>query len=191
MSRGGLYSVDLAAKTDVLKNASALITQRLFRKEPINDRVWIVTTALTIIGFVTYQLLINSWLRTENFVDGSAKLALDDILKFSTMFIVRQALSGQSITDPEFVKSMGIFVGALALYDITLANLVNDQAEKFDNKSVTLAINDVAKFGIVFTLVNFAEGKEFDEQWMMGTGGFLTGLVIYDVVLAKYTEGKF
>jgi len=191
MTYGG--NIEMAAKMDVFKNASALIFQKLFQSgyQGLDERVWVVSTALTIIGFVSYQLLIASWFDTSKFVQGSAKVALDDILKFSTMFIVRQLLSGQSLSDPEFVREMGLFVGSLVAYDLVLHNIVHKQTERLSDATLALTVRDVTKFGLVFTMINFAKGGEFDKQWMLSTGGFVTGLAVYDVIVSKYTETNF
>lgn len=184
------YNVELAAKTDVLKTASALITQRIFEGKPINDRVWIVTTALTIIGFVSYHLLIASWFRSEDHFKGSAKVSVDDVARFSTMFIVSQLMSGGSLSDPQWVRDSGSFIASLVMYDLLFHNLVSQRLSNLDVTART-AIADVLKFGTVFTVNNFAKGGAFDNTWMMSTGGFITGLVIYDVLVSKYTQGKF
>ncbi|ATZ80291.1 hypothetical protein BMW23_0233 [Bodo saltans virus] len=187
MSRGGLYNVELDAKTDVFKFATGYVSQRLFERQPIDDRVWIVATALTLIGFVTYQLLINSWFDTSKFVTGSAKMAVDDALKFLTMFMVVQLISGKSLSDPQWITDTGLFIASIVAYDVTLGNFVNTKLQSLDS-TVSLAINDVLKWGSVFAANNFAKGGSFDKQWLMSTGGFLTGFVVYDVLIDKYTQ---
>jgi len=183
-------SVNFAAKTDVSRVATALITQRLFQKKPLNEQVWIVSTALTILGFVSYQLLINSWFDTSKLAEGSSKQAIDDILKFSTMYFITRLLSGQSLSDPEWIKDTGLFVGSIVLYDVALHDVVNNRTANLD-KNVGIVLRNLAKWGGVLSAHNFAKGGEFDNEWMMTTAGFVTGLCVYDVVLSKYVEGRF
>jgi hypothetical protein len=191
------HNVGMAARTDVFKVSSALITQRLFQGKPLDDRLWIVSSALTIIGFVTYQLLIASWLDTSKLAKGAAKVAIDDILKFSTMFVVSRVLSGgaasetgaEPLSQEEWVKDSGLFIASLVTYDLLFHELVSARTAKLD-KTVNVAVNDAIKFSVVFTVNNFAKGGEFDRAWFMTSAGFITGLVIYDVIVERYA-GKY
>jgi hypothetical protein len=192
-----MNNVGMAARTDVFKTSSALITQRLFQGREIDDRMWIVSTALTIIGFITYQLLVASWLDTSKIAKGSAKVAIDDILKFSTMFVVSRMLSGgddkefkgEVITQDQWVRDSGLFIASLVTYDLLFHELVQQRTAELD-KSINTAVNDVIKMSVVFTVNNFIKGGEFDREWMMSSAGFITGLVIYDVIVEKYA-GKY
>jgi len=195
MSTGGLYNINPLAQADIFWNASSLIAQRLFsskfgsKQEVVFDQVWVVVVGVTILGFLAYRILIDSWLRTENFVSGSAKLALDDILRFTTMYAVVQLLSGGSLTDPTWIKESGLFVGSLVFYDLLLHNLVAERTKNLTVPAQT-AINDVLKFGVAFVCHNFALGKEFNQEWMISTAGFLTGVGVYDMFIDKYISGK-
>jgi hypothetical protein len=197
MTRGGLYNVNPLATGDIFWNASAWITQRLFQKQAgvapaIEDNhVWIVTTAVTILGFLAYRILIDSWLRSENFLNGAAKVAFDDTLRFTVMFSVVQLLSGGSLSDPEWVKTSGLFVGSLVTYDLLAHNMVAEQTRHL-NPNVATAVQDVVKFGVAFTLHNFATkgANAFDKNWAITTAGYLTGVAIYDLFLAQYLVGK-
>jgi hypothetical protein len=200
-------NIGMAARTDVFKVSSALIAQRLFQGKPLDERLWIVSSALAIIGFVAYQLLVASWLDTSKLAKGSAKVAIDDILKFSTMFAVAGMLSGgtsaqlmatgdaASVSQEQWVKDAGLFIASLVTYDLLFHEMVAERTAKLD-KSVTTAVNDTIKMSVVFTLNNFAKGGEFDRAWFMSCGGFILGLVVYDVIVEKYagkyiTEGKY
>jgi hypothetical protein len=191
------HNVGMAARTDVFKVSSALITQRLFQGKPLDDKLWVVSTALTVIGFVAYQLLVNSWLDTSKLAKGSAKIAIDDIIKFSTMFVVSRVLSGGAasetggsvMSNEEWVKDSGLFIASLVTYDLLFHDLVSQKTAHLD-KSVNTAVNDAIKMAVVFTVNNFAKGGEFDKAWMMTSAGFITGLVIYDLVVERYA-GKY
>jgi hypothetical protein len=196
-------NIGMAARTDVFKTSSALITQRLFQGKPLDDKLWIVSSALTIIGFVTYQLLIASWLDTNKLATGSAKVAIDDIIKFSTMFVVSRVLSGGAASEPgaealsqeQWVKDSGLFIASLVTYDLLFHELVAEKTAHLD-RSVNVAVNDAIKFSVVFTVNNFAKGGEFDRAWFMTSSGFITGLVIYDIIVERFAgkyiaDGKF
>lgn len=189
-------TVLFAAKTDILKISSALLTQRLFKGKSITDNIWITSSILTIIGFVSYQLLINSWFKTGKFVSGSAKLALDDILKFMTMFIVSRILSsgaGKDSETPEldfnnWIKDVSMYISMLVLYDILVQEHVTSSMNKKFNSQTVLAINDALKFTSTLAFTNFVSGGEFNQEWYVSTFGFVGGLVIYDLYLYKLTN---
>jgi len=186
------YNVELAAKSDVLKTASALITQRVFEGRPLDDRVWVVSTALTIIGFVAYHIMIASWFRSESHFSGSAKVAVDDAARFGTMFVVSQIMSGNSLSDPNWIRDSGLFIASIVLYDLLFHNVVSGKLGEIQlDSGVKGALGDAIKIASVFSINNFAKGGEFDNTWMMSTGGFITGLAIYNIVVEKYTKGKF
>lgn len=197
MTRGGLYNVNPLATGDIFWNASALISQRLFQKQigvpsAIEDnQVWIVTTAVTILGFLAYRLLIDSWLRSENFVSGAAKVAFDDTIRFTVMFAIMQLLSGGSLSDPEWIKTTGLFTGSLVFYDLLAHNFVVDKTRNL-NANVASAVQDVVKFGVALSVHNFAtKGADaFDKNWAVTTAGYLTGVAVYDLFLSQYLVGK-
>jgi hypothetical protein len=187
------YNAGMASRTDVLKMSSAFITQRLFQGKPLDEKLWIVSSALVIIGFIAYQLLIASWLDTSKIASGSAKVAIDDILKFSTMFVVSRVLSGtatgeKQLSQEEWVKDSGLFIASLVTYDLLLHDLVTEKTAHLD-KTQQLVIADVVKMTFVFSAHNFAKGGEFDKEWMLTSAGFITGFVIYDVVVQKFLGG--
>lgn len=188
------YNVGMASRTDVLKMSSAFITQRLFEGKPLDDKLWIVSSALVIIGFVAYQLLIASWLDTGKIASGSARVALDDILKFATMFVVVRLLSGgvsaegNQVSQEEWVKDSGLFIASLVTYDLLLNDLVVDKTSGLE-KTQQVVVGDIIKWSSVFAFHQFAKGGEFDREWMMSTAGFVSGFVIYDVLVAKYLGG--
>lgn len=188
------YNVGMASRTDVLKMSSAFITQRLFEGKPLDDKLWIVSSALVIIGFIAYQLMIASWLDTSKIAQGSAKVALDDILKFSTMFVVSRVLSGgqsgegTQVTQEEWVKDSGLFIASLVSYDLLFSDLVADKTAHMD-KTQQIVITDILKMSFVFSAHNFVKGGEFDKEWMISSAGFITGFVIYDVIVSKYLGG--
>lgn len=198
MNKGGFYPTSNLASTDIFWNMSALITQRFVQQKGSvvpnieDNHVWMVTTAITILGFLAYRLLIDSWLRSENFISGPAKTAFDDTLRFTTMFAIMQILSGGSLLNSEWAKSTGLFVGSLVFYDLLADPFVTKFAGKhFEKKpNVVSAIKDVAKFGCAFTAFNFMTNGKFDKQWLISTAGYLSGVAIYDLLLAQYLVGK-
>jgi hypothetical protein len=183
------YNIESASQGDIIKTSSALLAQRIFEGKPLDDRLWVVSSALTVIGFVAYHLLITSWFRSENYFAGSAKVAIDDIARFSMMFGISRILSGESLSDPAWVQRTGSFITSIAIYDLLLHNVISRKLNHLDETTQT-AVSDVIKFGTVLAAQNAAIGGTFDKTWMMSSGGFLTGLVVYDVAISKFIKGK-
>jgi hypothetical protein len=183
-------NIGMAARTDVFKWVSAVTAERLMQGKPVDDKLWIVAAALTIIGFVAYQLLVASWLDTSKFAKGSAKVALDDIVKFSTMFAVCRVLTTgaywqrDGLTSAEYIKDCGFFIASLVTYDLLFSDLVAAKTMHM-NKGVQTAVNDVLKLTVLFTMYNFAQGGAFDQAWLMTSGGFMLGCVVYDLAIEK------
>jgi hypothetical protein len=192
-------NIQSAARGDVFKFSSAVIAQRLFEGKPLNTNLWVVATVLSIIGFVAYQLLLNSWLDTSKLASGSAKVAIDDILKFSTMFVVGRILTsglasgftgveaGTAMNNEEWIKDSGLFIASLVTYDLLLSDLVANKTVNLD-RNVNLAVNDGIKMSIVLSCYNFAKGGSFDKQFLVSSGGFITGLVVYDLLIEKFAK---
>jgi hypothetical protein len=114
-------------------------------------------------------------------------VAVDDMLKWLTMFMVVQLISGGSLSDPQWIKETGLYISAIVAYDITLGNFVTSRMQSLDS-TLALAANDLVKWGTIFAAQNFVNGGEFDKQWFMSKGGFLTGIVVYDILIDKYTQ---
>ena len=193
MNRGGLYNVNPMAIGDIFWNVSGFTASRLAEKagdvpHPADaTSSWFTVMAITILGFLAYRLLIDSWLRTENFVSGAAKVAFDDVLRWTTILAVVQLLTGGTLYDPIWISNTGLFVGSLVFYDLLAHNFVENQTRHLE-PNVALGIRDVVKYGFALSLNNFlARGSDaFDKNWLISTSGALAGIAIYDIFLAKY-----
>lgn len=185
-----MNNLSMASRGDLLKFSTGVITERLFQGKPINDKVWIVAACLTIIGFVSYNLLVASWLDTSKYVSGSVKRTLDDILRFATLFMVCRLLAGgaywqnSEASTAEWVKDSGIFLVSIAVYDLALEEAVRGRLERFTG-ATNAALNDGVKWMTIFATINFLKGGEFNNEWIMTAGGFTAGLMIYDVLVER------
>jgi hypothetical protein len=191
MLKGG-YNVNPLAIGDIFWAFSGNASQKLFRVAGgVDDNYrWLVITFITIIGFLAYRVLIDSWLRTENFVSGPAKVALDDTLRWTTILAVVYLGLGGSIFDQAFFYSVLSVVGPLVLYDFLLNDFVIEKTKELE-PNVAKAIQDVAKYGLSFTagalLLN--GGNALDSRFLISIAGWLTGIALYDLFLEKHLIG--
>ena len=196
MSKGGLYNVNPLALGDIFWFTSgatgAHLSENAAGISPLagDTRSWLTIGFISILGFVAYRILIESWFRTENFVSGAAKIALDDALRWTTIFAVVQLFTGGSIFENSWINNTGLFVGSVVFYDLLANNFVVDRTKHL-KPNVALGVQDVVKYGTVISLYTFLLGgsNAFDKRWFVTTVGWLIGIAIYDIFLAKHLIG--
>ena len=187
------HNFGMASRGDLLKFSTAVITERLFQGKPMNDKVWIVAACLNVIGFVSYNLLITTWLDTGKYMSGSAKVAVDDVLRFATLFMVCRLLSGgaywqnSEASNAEWVKDCGIFLASIVVYDLVLDEAVKNRLARFSG-ATNAALNDGIKWMTIFSTINFLKGGEFNQEWLLTAGGFTSGLMIYDLLVERVVK---
>lgn len=187
------HNLGMASRGDLMKFTTAVITERLFQGKPLDDKVWIVAACLTIIGFVSYNLLITTWLDTSKYASGSVKTAIDDVLRFGTLFMVCRLLSGGAYwqnaeaSNAEWIKDSGIFLVSIVVYDLALDEAVKNRLSKFTGATNT-ALNDGIKWMTIFSTINFLKGGEFNKEWMLTAGGFTTGLMVYSLLVERVVK---
>ena len=104
---------------DILKVGTMLVASRLLSGQQLNDTNWMRESAFMLAGFAAYDLVTVHAVDTSRF-DNKVKLALDDVIKFSTMFTVKQWLSGGEF-DLKWAKASGFYMVGLVAYDLLLA----------------------------------------------------------------------
>lgn len=107
-----------AALDDVLKVGTMLVVSRLLAGGSLNDAAWQKASALTLVGFVAYDL--GSFRVTDVVAANCAnnvKAAVEDTVKFGTMYAVSRYLSGQEFTR-EYLMESGAFIAGLVSYDL-------------------------------------------------------------------------
>ena len=105
---------------DILKFGTMLVASRFLSGLPLNDNNWMKETASILAGFVTYDFVTIHAYDTSGFSTVN-KLAINDVIKFGTMFIVSRFLSGNEFNSEWAMSSTGFIVGLLA-YDYLLVS---------------------------------------------------------------------
>lgn len=128
------------AVSDVLKFGTMLITVRLISGptdfvsgRPMNADSWMEDSAFLLTGLVAYDFAVRhafTWVasKTRGVVDidslsTNARVALDDTLKYGTMFVVARWLGGDSFDNPWLLTS-GSFLAGLAFYNLVIAGML-------------------------------------------------------------------
>lgn len=167
-------------KNDTLYFGMALIVSQLLVGGSLLARDWQVTSLLTLIGFAAYQVLVAQLLNTGSLASGRVKAALDDVLKFGTAWVVIRLMTGQSLTDAEWLKETGGLLLGLVLYNLAVTALFDTSKLEYRWGS---SLNDILRIVSAFVVMNWVGGKPFDRQFALKTTGWATGFVLYRYVL--------
>ncbi len=113
---------------DILKFGTMLLSLRLFLGESLNDMDWILGSCYILIGLIVYDfgtinLLNTKYLNNKKIISNKTKMALDDIIKFSTMLIISRWLSNDNFSKLWILESIGFIVGLVA-YDYLISDYV-------------------------------------------------------------------
>lgn len=90
------------------------------------DSSWIKSSLFTLFGFTAYQLMVRPRVDTDEMRKDHASWAgaIDDALKFGTMFLVVQALKGGSLLDSAFITSSLFTILGFAAYQFGTSHLI-------------------------------------------------------------------
>jgi predicted tellurium resistance membrane protein TerC len=171
----------LNVKGDWLKVGAALITSQLLSQRSLNDKDWMKSSLLTLIGFTAYHLITSRLVDSSKFATGNVRKALDDILKVGGMLVVSRLLSGQPLNDETWMKESAYVLLGFVAFDLTVGNFID--TSNMSSKAAA-SVTDVAKFSTMYAVSRFMAGKEFNKAWAIECAGFMGGLVGYNYFLA-------
>jgi hypothetical protein len=168
-----------AAKHDVLYFGSALLVSQLVSMRSVTDMAWLKASLLTLIGYVTFNVLLAKLTDPAKYSSGRVMLALKDVLKFGTMFVVARLLAGESVKDVNWLKGVGYVLFGFVSYQLLVAPYIRVPASLAREKYVVM-ISDTAKFGTMFLVSRLLAGAPLDKPWMVESAGFVGGLLAFD-----------
>lgn len=184
-------------KIDTAKVGLAQATQQLGENRSLaslTDATWLKKAVLTLVGFAVYNLIVANVVSTGGLKDVNIKMAVDDILKVGTMLIVRQfLLEGYQGLHREWMQESAYILIGFMVYDFAVSKFIDTQQLEMSgtiSRAGRISINDALKFGTMFTVSRFLEGKAFDTNYILGSAGFIAGLVAYNYLLAGFVENK-
>ena len=168
-------------KVDTLKFGTAMLVAQLLIAKPLNDATWIKTTILTIIGLAFYQIIIKRIFNPNTLTNITVRAVITDMLKWGSMLAFVRLTSGQSMSDEPWIRETSYLLVGLATFDIATSRLID--ISKFDRK-IQFAMADIIKYGTAFGVARWLSGEQYTKEWATATGGFILGLVGYDLVLS-------
>lgn len=172
---------------DTFKFGTAQTTENFFIKN-LKFFDGIKITILTMLGFGIYNLIIANIINTNHITHYNIKLAVDDILKFGTVYVFLRLMSGQPFHDKEWISEVLFTLIGFITYDFLTIHVIDtEKMEKEDTitAETKLAINDVIKFSTMLFISRILSGKEFTKEWLSESFGFIIGLVAYDYLLSN------
>jgi hypothetical protein len=108
------------ALDDVLEFGTLYLVLRFASGKPLNDTTWLCESANYLLGFVVYNIVLAKFLHdnvTLKLTSNPVYInALDNVYKFTTVFVLYSWLSGKGCTKEYCVESAG-FIAGVALYD--------------------------------------------------------------------------
>lgn len=166
-----------------------ILFNKPFKEKASNNNFYqgIKLTILTLIGFAIYNFIIVKIIDTKHIPHYNIKLAVDDILKFGTVYIFTRILSGQSFFDREWINEVIFILFGFIIYDLFTIHIVDTEIMEKENeitRETKLAINDIIKFSTMFLISGFLMGREFNKEWLTESFGFIISLVAYDYLLS-------
>lgn len=150
---------------------------------------WLKVSILTLIGLGVYNLTIANILNVDYINHHNLKLAINDIIKFGSMFVILRFLSGEPLNDYNWIIEVFYVLVGFMTYDFIVIDFINTNELKNNNKicrETKMAIDDVTKFLTMFVISRWLSGKKFTKEWILNVVGFLVGLVAYDYLISEF-----
>jgi len=141
-----------------------------------------------LIGFAAYQLLVVSFVNTSS-LSGSVKMVANNFLKWGTMFIVAQLLSGGKLNDPQWLEYVAYVLAGFATYDILTSRLSDNASVAAMESNARNSVNDVIKFATMFVVARWLSSGAFNSEWAWQAGAFTVGVAAYDYLLHSLVAG--
>lgn len=181
------------ASNDVLKIGALLVGGRLLSSESIMDKDWMRSTALLLVGFAVYHVLVRHIINPHSYVDlVTIRMAIDDIIKFGLAFVIARLISTRgdikSLTQQPWLSEVSIILAGFAIYDIVFSKLIIKAGGMIGMAGTTTlyTISDVLKFGTMLFVSRFFSGKSVkDMSWIKEIAGALGAVAVYDIISLK------
>lgn len=173
-------------KVDWIKVGLAFVVSRLLTGESLTDKSWAMSSLLVLLGFTAYNLLTARVVDSAKLASGQTKAALDDVLKVGTMLVVSRLLAGKPLNDQLWMRESAFVLAGFVAFDLVthrLSDTVSSHLSLDNNKSTAVA--DTVKFSTMYAISRYLSGQEFNREWALESGGFIAGLVAYDLFLMQ------
>lgn len=126
----------------VLKVGTMLVVSRLLARGSVTDQRWLRSTAFTLAGFATYDLVTHRAV-PQGLTPAYRETAVD-ALKFGTMFAVSRALAGGDLTDEQWLRSSLYTIVGFAAYNLVGKQLFANILNMFNKSNVRAGVGELA-----------------------------------------------
>uniref|UniRef100_A0A6C0J715 Uncharacterized protein n=1 Tax=viral metagenome TaxID=1070528 RepID=A0A6C0J715_9ZZZZ len=110
-----------------------------------------------------------------------------DWMKFGTMFIMAQWLSGGSLMDRSWMLSSLFTLIGFAVYHLTVRNFIKPE---LTGKKQAIA-NDWLKVGTMLIVARLLSGGSLiDSGWFRSSMAVLVGFTVYNIIVSDHIQGN-
>jgi hypothetical protein len=180
---------------DTIKWAIMFVISKWISGGTLTDRAWQLSSLFTIIGFLTYNISTRHFFapmkgsRRSN-RSSTAKLVVDDWMKFGTMFITARALSGASLLNLNWMYGVLATMVGYTIYDVLTVKFAKGNQLTY-KVGLQNTIDDWMKFGTMFIVARILSCESFlDPQWASSCIGMLVGFTVFDVTLSPLIDPR-
>ncbi len=107
-------------------------------------------------------------------------------LKFATMFVVSQLLSGGSLNDEKWMRSSLLTIVGFAVFDMLVTDLVDTSSLQGPTLN---AVNTCLKVGTMMIVSRLLAGGDLtDPQWLKQSGATLAGFTAWHLVGSQLVD---
>ena len=111
---------------------------------------------------------------------------VQDVLNFSTMFIVSRLLAGKALDDNAWMMSCLYTLLGLIAYNLIVKKIVPNNM----NGVMEKVMNSVLKWGTMLLVSRLLSGEPLNNEWMMSTTYTLLGFIAFDVIVEDLLPKK-
>ena len=186
------------SKFDIVLVGTLLIVTQVVKSQTLSDisiteKTFINQSLALLIAFVVYDIVINrfavSIISASKFKNKQALAAMNDIIKFSSVFIIKEYgmsmvyPSSQTFSKPWMMRSSGTILGYV-LYDLLSPYMMNVGAEN------QLFYNDVMKVSFGDLFGGYLVNNTLDYTDLINVLGSILGLGVFHLFTRKIVSDK-
>jgi len=179
---------------DAVRISMAAVGHRAFSSGSFTDKKWLMNTVVSVIAFASLSIIIQSWFSSSNHIAKPYSKAVNDVIRFAFIYLIckltvggpfwqRPELSEKDSDVIDYAKDAGIFIGAIALYDILLDESVSNMLSGIFEGKIQAGLTEGLKWFFVFAIHNLLTGGKFSNDWVLQTLGFAAGFAAYELAI--------
>lgn len=172
---------DIAKVGTMLVVSQALLTS-VDSQASLQDKQWIQSSILTLIGFTAYRILTKKCINTDKQSNPVVKAVWDDWLQVGTMLTVSTMLSGGNL-DMNWLRTSMYTLMGFTMYQVVTKHTIPNIGKTDTSKAV---VNDWIKVGTMLVVSQVLSGSALDKKWVQSSLFTLLGFTAYQVVTKRF-----